>query len=113
MSWLTNDFSTFDSDFGEEKTIKLLTEEVINLKTGKKTKTEVTINVTVVPASISEKDLRLSPNLLKTADSAFFINSGDAEIKKNDIIQDSEKSWLVVELKKTQGITKAFVRTLK
>jgi len=109
MTWLTDDFNIFDQDFGEERTLKLLTSETINLKTGNKTKTETIISITIVPASITEKDLRLFPNLIKIAETAIFINSEDAEIKKNDII---DNIWLVVEIIKTQGILKAFVRVI-
>lgn len=111
MSWLTEDFNIFNYDFGEERTIKLLTSETINTETGEKTKTETTIIATVVPASITEKDLRLFPDLLKTATGAFFVNSEDAEIKKSDIIEDTV-DWLIVEVKKTQGIFKTFVRAM-
>lgn len=111
MSWLTTDFPTiFNKDFGVSATLKLLSSETIDPSTGQKTKIEIEVLATIVPASVSVADIQMNPALVKSASGAFFISEENAAVKKGDTIEIDSEIWTIVETKKIQGITKAFVR---
>jgi len=113
LSMPNNDFSSFMvADWGKVLVITHITDKTLNPGTGDYTLDSDSESITGIEESITERDIAIFPNLVKTTDKIFRINKDDLAFVpvQGDTITVNSVSYTVVETKELDSLMKIFSR---